>query len=308
MKYTNAVEIQNRRINLIYESIVNEGLKDVVKNTAIGGLAGAAGGAAGAGIAKAVGANGKVGTTIGGAAGGAIAGGGAQAAYDKFVNKKKVNWGSVGQAALGGAVTGGGVGYAMGDSKPDARVEPPENPSGTGEQNDDFAPGVERSGMDYSDPTKTGGKHEGPSTPEHINKSDSSSQDTAAPGIDTFDPKMTGETPKGPSEPKTSPTPKTSSTPKTTPKPEKRNAWGRSADHLRNGDIRKAGDDFVQATSGIAKKTAGKAIDASGEAIKTVGRMATDAGSTAIGGVKKASSTFLNGLQSVSNAIFKPKN
>ena len=298
MKYTNAVEIQNRRINLIYESIVNEGLKDVVKNTAIGGLAGAAGGAAGAGIAKAVGANGKVGTTIGGAAGGAIAGGGAQAAYDKFVNKKKVNWGSVGQAALGGAVTGGGVGYAMGDSKPDAKMEPPENPSGPGEQNDDFAPGVERSGMDYLDPTKTGGQHEGPSTQEHINQSGSSSQDTAAPGTDTFDPKMTGETSKGPSEPKTSPTPKTPL------KPKPRNTLGLAADHLRKGNVKQAGDKAVQAGGELAKKVANRTIDASGEAIKAVGRTAVDAGSTVIGGAKKVGKNLVTGLKNVAGAIF----
>ena len=78
-------------------------------------------------------------------------------------------------AALGGAVTGGGVGYAMGDSKPNANMEPPENPSGPGEQNDDFAPGVEPHGTDYKNPKMTGGKYEGPSTPEHINQSGSSS-------------------------------------------------------------------------------------------------------------------------------------
>ena len=298
MKYTNAVEIQNRRINLIYESIVNEGLKDVVKNTAIGGLAGAAGGVAGARIAKAVGANGKVGTTIGGAAGGALVGGGAQAAYDKFVNKRNVNWGSVGQAALGGAVTGGGVGYAMGDSKPDAKVEPPENPSGSGEQSHNVQQGEVARGTDYKDSSMTGGNHPGPSTGEYIKPDETievpdryQSNDVKPADADTSTPNK-NQTPAR-------------EIPKIPPKPEKRNAWGRSADHLWNGDIGKAGDDFVSAGAEAAKKTASKTIDASKEAVKTVGRVAVDAGSTVIGGAKKVGRDLATGLKNVGSAIFK---
>lgn len=283
MKYTNAVEIQNRRINLIYESIVNEGLKDVVKNTAIGGLAGAAGGAAGAGIAKAVGANGKVGTTIGGAAGGALVGGGAQAAYDKFVNKRNVNWGSVGQAALGGAVTGGGVGYAMGDSKPDAKVDQQGEP----------APGT-----DYNDPRMTGGRHEGTSTPEYIKPDEKIEVLGRQPSTDD---KPADVNTSKPNEKTTT----TSETPKTSPKPEKRNSWGRSADSLLKGDFRNAGDNLVQAAAEGAKKTASKTIDASKEAVKTVGGVALDIGSTAMDGAKKAGGTLLTGLKNVGNAIFK---
>ena len=301
MKYTNAVEIQNRRINLIYESIINEGLKDVVKNTAIGGLAGAAGGAAGGALAKAVGANGKVGTTIGGAAGGALVGGGAQAAYDKFVNKRNVNWGSVGQAALGGAVTGGGVGYAMGDSKPGAKVEPPENPSGPGEQSDDFAPGEKPHGTDYKNPKMTGGRYEGPSTPEYIKPDEKIEVPDRQPSTDDKPADVNT------SKPNEKSTTTTSETPKTSPKSERRTELGQSADYLRNGDFRKAGDKAVQAGGKFAKNIANRAIGASEEAAKTVGRMAADAGSTAIDGVKKVGSTFLNGLQNVSNAIFKPK-
>lgn len=284
MKYTNAVEIQNRRINLIYESIVNEGLKDVVKNTAIGGLAGAAGGAAGAGIAKAVGANGKVGTTIGGAAGGALVGGGAQAAYDKFVNKRNVNWGSVGQAALGGAVTGGGVGYAMGDSKPDAKVDQQGEP----------APGT-----DYSDPRMTGGRHEGQSTPEYIKPGEKIEVSGRQPSTDNKPADVNT------SKPNEKPTTTTSETPKTPPKSERRNELRQSADYLLNGDIRKAGDKAVQAGGKFAKNVANKAISASEEAAKTVGRMAADAGSTAIDGVKKIGGTLANGLKNVTGAIFK---
>ena len=285
MKYTNAVEIQNRRINLIYESIVNEGLKDVVKNTAIGGLAGAAGGAAGGALAKAVGANGKVGTTIGGAAGGAIVGGGAQAAYDKFVNKRNVNWGSVGQAALGGAVTGGGVGYAMGDSKPNAKVDQQGEP----------APGT-----DYKDQNMTGGTHPGPSEPEHTKPDEKIEIHDRDPS--NYD-KSTDVNTSKPDE-NQAPSTTTRETPKISPKPEKRNAWGRSADHLRNGDIKKAGDEFVHAGSEVAKKTANKAIDASREAAKTVGRTAFDAGSTVIGGAKKVGRDLATGFKNVTGAIF----
>lgn len=285
MKYTNAVEIQNRRINLIYESIVNEGLKDVVKNTAIGGLAGAAGGAAGAGIAKAVGANSKVGTTIGGATGGALVGGGAQAAYDKFVNKRNVNWGNVGQAALGGAVTGGGVGYAMGDSKPDAKMDQQGEP----------APGT-----DYKDPNMTGGRNEGPSTPEYIKPN----EEFEGP-LDRDPSNDAKPNDANTSKPNVKQTPSTTrEMPKIHTKPEKRNAWGRSADHLRNGDIRKAGDNLVQAGAEAAKKTASKTIDASKEAVKTVGGVALDVGSTAMDGAKKVGNTVLTGLKNVGKAIF----
>lgn len=298
MKYTNAVEIQNRRINLIYESIVNEGVKDALKNAATVGLAGSWGGAIGALTSKTLGKNDKIGTTIGGAVGGALAGGGAQAAYDKFVNKRNVSWGRIGGAALGGAAAGGGVGYAMGDSKPDAKVEPPENQSGPGEQSDDFAPGVEPHGTDYKNPRMTGGRHEGPSTPEYIKPDDKF--EGPLDRDPSNDVKPTDANTSKPNGKQTSST--TSETSKTTPK--QRNALGRSADNLLNGNIRKAGDDFVQAGDEFAKKTANKAIGASREAAKTVGRAAVDLGSTAIDGAKKVSSNLVTGLKNVGSAIF----
>lgn len=296
MKYTNAVEIQNRRINLIYESIVNEGVKDALKNAATVGLAGSWGGAIGALTSKTLGKTDKIGTTIGGAVGGALAGGGAQAAYDKFVNKRNVSWGRIGGAALGGAAAGGGVGYAMGDSKPDAKVETPENPSGLGEQSNNVQQGEPAVGTDYNDPSATGGKYKGPSTKEHITPDEKFDIPDRYPSTDD---KPTDVNASKPSGQQTS----TSEIPKTPPKP-KRTTLGKSADYLRKGDFKQAGDKAVQAGGEFAKSAATKAIDASTVAAQAVGRTAADVGSTAIDGAKKVGKNLVTGLKNVAGAIF----